>query len=225
MSWGQLNFQEGIRTTIEFLNYFHDYIIVILLLIITFVTYIFLYVSVSPYMDKYTIDSHVLETIWTVIPIVILLFIAFPSLGLLYLIEEVSKPSLTVKVVGHQWYWEYQYSNSWFNYSFDSYMVHELDSAPLYYTLDVDNRLVLPTMANILFLITSADVLHSWTVPTLGIKVDAMPGRLNYLTSKSMFSGVYYGQCSEICGSNHSFIPIVLEFVPIASYLSYISTL
>ena len=225
MSWGQLNFQEGIRTTIEFLNYFHDYIIVILLLIITFVTYIFLYVSVSPHMDKYTIDSHVLETIWTVIPIVILLFIAFPSLGLLYLIEEVSKPSLTVKVVGHQWYWEYQYSNSWFNHSFDSYMVHELDSAPLYYTLDVDNRLVLPTMANILFLITSADVLHSWTVPTLGIKVDAMPGRLNYLTSKSMFSGVYYGQCSEICGSNHSFIPIVLEFVPIASYLSYISTL
>lgn len=225
MSWGQLNFQEGIRTTIEFLNYFHDYIIVILLLIMTFVTYIFLYVSVSPYMDKYTIDSHVLETVWTVIPIVILLFIAFPSLGLLYLIEEVSKPSLTVKVVGHQWYWEYQYSNSWFNYSFDSYMVHELDSAPLYYTLDVDNRLVLPTMANILFLITSADVLHSWTVPTLGIKVDAMPGRLNYLTSKSMFSGVYYGQCSEICGSNHSFIPIVLEFVPIASYLSYISTL
>ena len=225
MLWGQLNFQEGIRTTIEFLNYFHDYIIVILLLIITFVTYIFLYVSVSPHMDKYTIDSHVLETIWTVIPIVILLFIAFPSLGLLYLIEEVSKPSLTVKVVGHQWYWEYQYSNSWFNYSFDSYMVHELDSAPLYYTLDVDNRLVLPTMANILFLITSADVLHSWTVPTLGIKVDAMPGRLNYLTSKSMFSGVYYGQCSEICGSNHSFIPIVLEFVPIASYLSYISTL
>jgi cytochrome c oxidase subunit 2 len=225
ITWGQLNFQEGIRTTIEFLNYFHDYIIVILLLIITFVTYIFLYVSVSPYMDKYTIDSHVLETIWTVIPIVILLFIAFPSLGLLYLIEEVSKPSLTVKVVGHQWYWEYQYSNSWFNYSFDSYMVHELDSAPLYYTLDVDNRLVLPTMANILFLITSADVLHSWTVPTLGIKVDAMPGRLNYLTSKSIFSGVYYGQCSEICGSNHSFIPIVLEFVPIASYLSYISTL
>ena len=225
IAWGQLNFQEGIRTTIEFLNYFHDYIIVILLLIITFVTYMFLYVSASPYIDKYTIDSHVLETVWTLVPIVILLFIAFPSLGLLYLMEEVSKPSLTVKVVGHQWYWEYQYSNSWFNHSFDSYMVHELDSAPLYYTLDVDNRLVLPTIANILFLITSADVLHSWTVPTLGIKVDAMPGRLNYLTSKSIFSGVYYGQCSEICGSNHSFIPIVLEFVPIASYLSYIRTL
>lgn len=225
IAWGQLNFQEGISTSIEFINYLHDYIIVILLLILTFVTYIFIYVSARPYVDKYTMDSHVLETVWTVVPMIILLFIAFPSLGLLYLIEEVSKPALTVKVVGHQWYWEYQYSNSWFNHSFDSYIVHELESAPLYYTLDVDNRLVLPTIANILFLITSADVLHSWTVPTLGIKVDAMPGRLNYLTSKTIFSGVYYGQCREICGSNHSFMPIVLEFVPIRSYLSYIRTL
>lgn len=223
--WGQLNFQEGIRVTIELLNYFHDYIIVILILIIFFVTYIFIYVSFSPHIDKYTVDSHVLETVWTVVPIVILLFIAFPSLYLLYLIEEVSKPSLTVKVVGHQWYWEYQYSNSWFNYSFDSYIVQELNDAPLYYTLDVDNRLVLPTLANILFLVTSADVLHSWTVPTLGIKTDAVPGRLNYLTTKTLYSGVYYGQCREICGSNHSFMPIVLEFVPMRSYLSYIRTL
>jgi cytochrome c oxidase subunit 2 len=223
--WGQLNFQEGIRVTIELLNYFHDYMIVILILIITFVTYMFGYVSVSPHIDKYTVDSHVLETVWTVVPMFILLFIAFPSLYLLYLIEEVSKPSLSVKVVGHQWYWEYQYSNSWFNHSFDSYIVQELRDAPLFYNLDVDNRLVLPTLANILFLITSADVLHSWTVPTLGIKVDACPGRLNYLTAKTMYSGVYYGQCREICGSNHSFIPIVLEFVPMRNYLSYIRTL
>jgi cytochrome c oxidase subunit 2 len=183
------------------------------------------YVSVSPHRDKYTVDSHILETVWTVVPMFILLFIAFPSLYLLYLIEEVSKPSLSVKVVGHQWYWEYQYSNSWFNHSFDSYIVQELRDAPLFYNLDVDNRLVLPTLANILFLITSADVLHSWTVPTLGIKVDACPGRLNYLTAKTMYSGVYYGQCREICGSNHSFIPIVLEFVPMRNYLSYIRTL
>lgn len=223
--WGQLNLQEGIRVTIELLNYFHDYIIVILVLIVVFVTYMLIYVSFSPYIDKYTMDSHLLETIWTIVPIIILLFIAFPSLYLLYLIEEVSKPSLTVKVVGHQWYWEYQYSNSWFNYSFDSYMIQELEDAALYYTLDVDNRLVLPTLTNILFLVTSADVLHSWAVPTLGIKTDAIPGRLNYLTTKALYSGVYYGQCSEICGSNHSFIPIVLEFVPIRNYLSYIRTL
>ena len=223
--WGQLNFQEGVTVIIELLNYFHDFIIVILILIITFVTYMLVYVRFNPYIDKYTIDSHFLETVWTIIPMFILLIIAFPSLYLLYLIEDISKPSLTIKVVGHQWYWEYQYSNSWFNYSFDSYILYENNQIPLFYNLDVDNRLVIPTMANILFLVTSADVIHSWTVPSLGIKVDAIPGRLNYLTTSTLYSGVYYGQCSEICGSNHSFIPIVVEFVPIKHYLSYISTL
>jgi len=224
-SWGQLNFQEGVSVIIELLNYFHDFLIVVLILIITFVTYILVYVTFNPYIDKYTIDSHFLETVWTVIPMFILLIIAFPSLYLLYLIEDISKPSLTIKVVGHQWYWEYQYSNSWFNYTFDSYIVYENSEMPLFYSLDVDNRLVLPTMSRILFLVTSADVIHSWTVPSLGIKVDAIPGRLNYLTSRTLYSGVYYGQCSEICGSNHRFMPIVVEFVPMSSYISYISTL
>jgi cytochrome c oxidase subunit 2 len=223
--WGQLNFQEGVRIVIELLNYFHDFIIVILVLIMTFVSYMLFYVIFNPYLDKYTMDSHFLETVWTVIPMLILLVIAFPSLYLLYLIEDISKPVVTVKVVGHQWYWEYQYSNSWFNYSFDSYMVHSNSSSPLFYNLDVDNRLVLPTMSSILFLVTSADVIHSWTVPSLGIKCDAIPGRLNYLSSRTLYSGVYYGQCSEICGSNHRFIPIVVEFVPISNYLAYIQTL
>lgn len=220
--WGQLNLQEGIRTIIELLNYFHDYIIVILTIILSFVTYIFLYVISTSYLDKYTIDSHILETVWTILPIVILLFIAFPSLYLLYLIEDVSSPSISVKVVGHQWYWEYQYSNSWFNYGFDSYIVYEKSNAALYHSLDVDNRLVLPTLTNIIFLVTSADVLHSWTVPSLGIKTDAIPGRLNYLSTITSFSGVYYGQCREICGSNHRYIPIVLEFIPTKEYLDYI---
>lgn len=223
--WGQLNFQEGMAVIIELLNYFHDYIIVILCLILSFVTYVFIYVIFRPYSDKYTMDSHVLETVWTVVPIIILLFIAFPSLYLLYLIEDVDNPSLRVKVVGHQWYWEYQYSNSWFNYSFDSYIVYDNNVIPLFHALDVDNRLVLPTLVNIIFLVTSADVLHSWTVPTLGIKTDAIPGRLNFLYTNVINSGVYYGQCSEICGSNHSFMPIVLEFIPINNYLSYLKIL
>ena len=223
--WGQLNLQEGASVVMELINYFHDYIIRILIFILVFVTYLFLFVLLSPYSDKYTTDSHALETIWTIIPMLILLFIAFPSLYLLYLIEDVFKPSLIIKVIGHQWYWEYQYSCSWFNYSFDSYIVHDSSSTPLFYTLDVDNRLVLPTITNILFLVTSADVLHSWTVPSLGIKADATPGRLNYLSTKSLFSGVFFGQCSEICGSNHSFIPIVVEFVPIQHFVSYLSTL
>nr|AGI78544.1 cytochrome c oxidase subunit II [Brachionus koreanus] len=222
--WGQFNLQEGMSTIMELLNYFHDYMMTFLILILSFVTYLFAFVILSPRLDKYTVDSHVLETIWTIVPMLILLFMAFPSLYLLYLMEDVSNPSLTVKVVGHQWYWEYQYSNSWFNYSFDSYMVYEKSDAPLFHALDVDNRLVLPTNANILFLITSADVLHSWTVPTLGIKADAIPGRLNYLSTITPYSGVYYGQCSEICGSNHSFMPIVLEFVPMENYLDYVST-
>nr|QST18668.1 cytochrome c oxidase subunit 2 [Brachionus angularis] len=223
--WGQYGLQEGMSTIMELLNYFHDYMMTILLLILSFVTYVFIFVISSPRLDKYTVDSHVLETVWTIVPMFILLFMAFPSLYLLYLMEDVSSPSLTVKVVGHQWYWEYQYSNSWFNYSFDSYMVYEKTDSPLYHALDVDNRLVLPTMANILFLITSADVLHSWAVPTLGVKADAIPGRLNYVSTMTSYSGVYYGQCSEICGSNHSFMPIVLEFIPMSNYLDYVSNI
>lgn len=217
--------QEGIGVIIELINYFHDYIMMILTIILVFVSYIFFYVILSPRLDKYTMDSHVLETVWTVFPILILCFMAFPSLYLLYLMEDVSSPSLTVKVVGHQWYWEYQYSNSWFNYGFDSYMLHDRSSFPLFHSLDVDNRLVLPTSINLMFLVTSADVLHSWTVPVLGIKVDAIPGRLNSLLSSTAFSGVYYGQCREICGSNHRYMPIVLEFVPCSSYVSHVSSL
>lgn len=193
--------------------------------ILFFVTYVFLYVLFTSKLDKYLFDSHRLEFVWTVFPIVILLLMAFPSLYLLYLIEEFRRPALSVKVVGHQWYWEYQFSNSWFSHRFDSYMVYSKSNLPLYHALDVDNRLVLPTSASILFLVTSADVLHSWTVPVLGIKADACPGRLNYLSTFTPYSGVYYGQCREICGSNHSMIPIVLEFVPMSFYLSYISSL
>jgi cytochrome c oxidase subunit 2 len=199
----------------------------ILIFILFFVSYIFAWVLLCSKQDKFTFDSHSLEFFWTVLPIVILLFMAFPSLYLLYLIEEFSSPSLSVKVVGHQWYWEYQFSSSWFVHRFDSYIVYSKADplVPLFHALDVDNRLVLPTLSPILFLVTSADVLHSWTVPVLGIKVDACPGRLNYLTSSSSYSGVYYGQCSEICGSNHSLMPIVVEFVPMDSYLGYVSSL
>lgn len=225
LTWGQLNLQEASSVIIEIINYFHDYIIMLLIIIMFFVSYLFRYLLLSSKLDKYTIDSHLLEAVWTVLPMVILLFMAVPSLYLLYLIEEYTSPAISVKVVGHQWYWEYEYINSWFSYSFDSYMVYSNASSPLFYTLDVDNRLVLPSHLNILFLVTSADVIHSWTVPSLGIKADAIPGRLNYLSTFASTSGVYYGQCSEICGSNHSFMPIVLEFVPMSYYLSYISNL
>lgn len=223
--WGQLGFQEGLSVIIELLIYFHDYIVIILLIILVFVTYIFLIIINRDYIDKYTIDSHILETIWTVVPIIILCFIAFPSLYLLYLIEDISSPSLIIKVIGHQWYWEYQYFNFLNSFSFDSYILHGRSLFSLYHSLDVDNRLVLPSCINLIFLVTSSDVIHSWTVPTLGIKTDAIPGRLNSLISIRLYSGVFYGQCREICGSNHSYIPIVLEFIPVNLFTNYINNL
>jgi cytochrome c oxidase subunit 2 len=198
---------------------------VILMFILVYVRYIFIFILSRSLLDKFIFDSHSLEFTWTVLPILILLLMAFPSLYLLYLIEEFSSPLLTVKVVGHQWYWEYQFSNSWISHVFDSYIVYSNSSSPLFHALDVDNRLVLPVLSSILFLITSADVPHSWTVPCLGIKADACPGRLNYLRTISSYSGVYYGQCREICGSNHRLMPIVVEFIPMDSYLEYLSHL
>lgn len=193
------------------------------LFIIVLVIYLFITILVKNKTDRFFLESHILETIWTILPILILLIIAFPSLYLLYLIEEVYSPSLSVKVVGHQWYWEYQVLSIANSTRFDSYIVYGSNKLiALFYNLDVDNRLVLPTMSNILFLITSVDVLHSWTVPRLGIKIDACPGRLNYLTCSTPAVGVYYGQCSEICGSNHSFMPIVVEFVPLKNFLNQI---
>ena len=219
--WAQVGLQEGTSVIIELINYFHDYIIIFFLSIIVFVIYIFVIIVVINKADRFFLESHILETIWTILPILILLLIAFPSLYLLYLIEEIYSPSLRVKVVGHQWYWEYQVLSATNRIRFDSYIVYEpYKSISLFYNLDVDNRLVLPSISNILFLITSVDVLHSWTVPRLGIKIDACPGRLNYLTCRVPAAGVYYGQCSEICGSNHRFMPIVVEFVPLKRFLN-----
>lgn len=222
-SWGQLGLQEGMSVTIELIVGFHDYMIVIITAIAIVVTYIFVTVSVTAGLDKFITESHFLEFVWTLVPIIILIFIAFPSLYLLYLTEDSCISGCVVKVIGHQWYWEYQYSGPFGDFGFDSYMLTSGDT--LYRNLDVDNRVFIPTLVPSLFIITSADVLHSWTVPSLGVKVDAIPGRLNYLSLSPSNTGIYFGQCSELCGSNHSFIPIVVERVPVSSFLSYIGYL
>ena len=226
----QLNLQDPATPAVEGMAFFHDYLnsyMIIIGAVVFFLlikTYSLFNSETNKTINNFT-HNNLLEITWTVLPAFLLLLLAVPSFNLLYSLDELINPKVTLKVIGHQWYWEYQYSNSWFNYSFDSYMIHDNPDTPLLYSLDVDNRLVLPTLANILFLVTSADVLHSWTVPALGIKVDACPGRLNYLTTITSYSGVYFGQCSEICGSNHRFMPIVVEFVPMENYLTYVSTL
>lgn len=159
-----------------------------------------------------------LELAWTIYPAVTLGGIALPSLRILYLIDDVTYPSLSLKVIGHQWYWSYNIGEK----EFDSYILNIDDllvgSSRL---LEVDNRVVIPSRIDIRLLVSSADVLHSWAIPSLGIKVDAVPGRLNQYSLISAIPGVYYGQCSEICGANHSFIPIALERVSTADWLKW----
>lgn len=175
-----------------------------------------------------TTHGGLLEIIWTVIPAIILAAIAIPSFGLLYMLEEVVDPALTVKVIGHQWYWSYEYSDyvkeDEDSIAFDSYMVQEedLEEGQLR-LLEVDNPVVVPANTSIRFLITAADVIHSFAVPSLGLKLDAVPGRLNQVGAFIKREGVYYGQCSEICGVNHGFMPIKIQAVSLDDYVSWIA--
>lgn len=185
--------------------------------IIIFVGYIIVRILFNVTIFKGLLHGQVIECIWTTVPGLILVQIALPSLSLLYLIEDSPSPNLTLKAVGHQWYWEYEYSDFWSSqgsFSFDSYIVPEEDlSVGIFRQLETDNRIVAPINSKIRVLITRADVLHSWTVPSLGVKADAIPGRVNQVNFISVVPRVLYGQCSEICGSQHSNIPICLELV------------
>lgn len=169
-----------------------------------------------------------MEVIWTVIPTLILIIIAIPSFALLYSMDELLEPSVTVKIIGHQWYWSYEYSDlrplvGGESIAFDSYMVPDSDlSIGDLRLLKTDCPLILPKETNIRFLITSTDVLHSWAVPSFGIKMDAVPGRLNQTSAFVMECGRYYGQCSELCGVNHAFMPIEICVVEPADYYNWL---
>ena len=220
--WGQWGFQDAASPLMEELIFFHDHAIMILVIIISLVGYAALSLMLNTYTCRSLVEGQEIETIWTVIPAIILVFLALPSLRLLYLLDEVGDCSLTVKSIGHQWYWSYEYSD-FLNIEFDSYMVptNELERGD-FRLLEVDHRVVLPTQTDIRVLVTSADVIHSWTVPSLGIKADAVPGRLNQLRFYVKYPGVFYGQCSEICGANHSFMPIVVEAVPLKNFMEWV---
>nr|AOX48918.1 cytochrome c oxidase subunit 2 [Gelidium crinale f. luxurians] len=169
-----------------------------------------------------------IEIIWTITPAIILLVIAVPSFSLLYAMDEIISPAITIKTLGHQWYWSYEYSD-YLNEDgesilYDSYMIPEEDlEAGQLRLLEVDNRMVIPTNTHVRLIVSAADVLHSWAVPSLGIKCDAIPGRLNQTSLFIKREGVYYGQCSEICGINHGFMPIVVEAVSLSDYITWIS--
>lgn len=174
------------------------------------------------------LEIQIVEWVWTLIPAVLLLQIALPSLLLLYILDETVDRILTVKTVGHQWYWSYEYKDFWsadsnINLEFDAYIIPTSELRDeMFRLLDVDNRTVIPIHTQVRVLISSADVLHSWTVPSLGVKADAVPGRLNQVKFIRQRPGLYYGQCSEICGANHRFIPIVVESVELNTFLNWV---
>nr|QFO87053.1 cytochrome oxidase subunit II [Latreillia valida] len=223
-TWSYLGLQDSASPLMEQLTFFYDHVMLILILIITFVGYIMVSMLFNSSINRFLLENQTIEVIWTIIPAIILIFIALPSLRLLYLLDEVNNPSITLKTIGHQWYWSYEYSD-FMNLEFDSYMIPTSDlEMSSFRLLDVDNRTVLPMNTQIRILISAADVIHSWTVPSLGIKADAIPGRLNQSSFLINRPGLFYGQCSEICGANHSFMPIVIESVSTNSFLNWISS-
>nr|YP_009918108.1 cytochrome c oxidase subunit II [Torleya grandiforceps]QLP89010.1 cytochrome c oxidase subunit II [Torleya grandiforceps] len=222
-TWSNLGFQDSNSPLMEQLTFFHDHSLLILVMITTLVGYLMAALFFNSYVNRVLLQGQAIEVIWTVLPAVTLIFIALPSLRLLYMLDEVSNPAVTLKTIGHQWYWSYEYSD-FLQLEFDSYMIPTSDLPDSgFRLLDVDNRIVLPMKTQIRILISAADVLHSWALPSLGVKVDAMPGRLNQTSFFINRPGLLYGQCSEICGANHSFMPIVIESVPTNIFLSWAS--
>lgn len=215
-TWGSIYFQNGVSPVMEQLIFFHDHTIMVMIIIIILVGYVLVNSCFNKYYNLGLFEGQELERIWTVLPAIFLFFIAFPSLRLLYLIEEREFYDITVKVLGHQWYWSYEYSDLGFK-RFDSYMV--ADEERLFRLLNVDNYLIIPYKINVRIIISRVDVIHSWTIPSLGIKADAVPGRLNQLSIIFNRIGLFRGQCSEICGANHRFIPIIISVVPQIEFL------
>nr|ATN23469.1 cytochrome c oxidase subunit II [Aphthona sp. EMHAU-15071309] len=212
-TWKNFMLQDSVSPLMEQLSYFHDHALMILVIITVLVGQLMITLFFNKLTHRYLLEGQMIEIIWTILPTITLIFIAIPSLRLIYILDEINNPSITIKTIGHQWYWSYEYSD-FKNIEFDSYMLptNELKNFN-FRLLDVDNRVVIPFQSNIRMLITAADVIHSWTVPSLGIKIDATPGRLNQTSFMTNFPGLFFGQCSEICGANHSFMPIVLESI------------
>nr|BAK41982.1 cytochrome oxidase subunit 2 [Gymnorhamphichthys sp. NM-2010] len=219
----QLGFQDAASPVMEELLHFHDHALMIVFLISTLVLYIIIAVVSTNLTDKYTLDAQEIEIVWTVLPAIILVLIALPSLRILYLMDEINDPHLTVKAIGHQWYWSYEYTD-YEDLAFDSYMIPTQDLAPGQFRLiEADHRMVVPMEAPVRVLVTAEDVIHSWAVPALGVKMDAIPGRLNQTAFIASRPGVFYGQCSEICGANHSFMPVVVETIPLEHFENWSS--
>jgi len=217
----QLGLQDPATPSMEGMINFHNYIMIFLISVGCVVLWMLFQAvtnfdeEVHPIPEKFT-HSSTLEIIWTILPAFILILISIPSFGLLYSLDEVIDPTITLKIVGHQWYWSYEYSDyatleGGESLNFDSYLIATSDlTIGSFRLLEVDNKAMLPVETHTRLLVTAADVLHCWAVPSFGIKIDACPGRLSQGSLFIKREGNYYGQCSEICGVNHGFMPIAV---------------
>nr|YP_009734512.1 cytochrome c oxidase subunit II [Acropyga sauteri]QBG38681.1 cytochrome c oxidase subunit II [Acropyga sauteri] len=206
-----ISLQNSNSPSYDMMIFFHDFTMMILIFIMLLIFFILYSLIKNKFINHFLLQSHSIELIWTIMPMLILIFIAIPSIKILYLSDEMHNNKLTIKSLGHQWYWSYEYSD-FYNIEFESFMIplNELKINE-FRLLDVDNRYILPFKYPIRILTSSLDVIHSCTVPSLGIKMDSTPGRLNQTFLIINRPGLFFGQCSEICGMNHSFMPIVIE--------------
>jgi len=230
-AWGWM-FQDAASPTARAIQDLHHDIFFFILVIMIFVFWMifrtmwFFRASANP-KPSMIVHGMTLEIVWTVVPSIILLIIAYPSFALLYSMDEIVHPAVTLKIVGNQWYWSYEYSDYCTtdedSITFDSYLIPEDDLEPgQLRLLEVTNRVILPVNTHIRLLITARDVIHCWSVPSLGIKCDGVPGRLNQTSLYIDRQGLFYGQCSEICGAHHGFMPIAVEAVSEKEYLHWI---
>nr|AFP53909.1 cytochrome c oxidase subunit II [Ceutorhynchus scrobicollis] len=220
-TWKTLFLQDSASPLMEQLMFFHDPTMMILIIITILVSHMMFSMLFNKFTHRYLLEGQIIEMIWTILPAIILIIIALPSLRLLYILDEIYNPELTVKAIGHQWYWSYEYSD-YKKIEFDSYMIPSNELNPFNFRLlDVDNRMYIPYNTQIRIIVTSMDVIHSWTIPSLGVKIDGTPGRLNQAAFNINRTGLFYGQCSEICGANHSFMPIVIESIPANKFMEW----
>nr|YP_009470611.1 cytochrome c oxidase subunit II [Mycopsylla fici]AVF97046.1 cytochrome c oxidase subunit II [Mycopsylla fici] len=219
MDWYKMSFYDATSPIMEQLILFHDYSMLIISSILSMVFFIMIKLMKNNFFSNMILENQKIEMIWTILPTLILTFIAIPSLHLLYTMDELMNPMVTIKIIAHQWFWTYEY-NDFNQVEFESYM----NPSSIIRFLEVDNSTPIPINCQIRFIITSTDVIHSWTIPSLGIKMDATPGRLNQISIISNKSGSFFGQCSEICGMNHSFMPIMIDSIPIKYFISWIKS-
>uniref|UniRef100_A0AAU6QEI7 Cytochrome c oxidase subunit 2 n=1 Tax=Typhlodromus pineus TaxID=3061201 RepID=A0AAU6QEI7_9ACAR len=219
--WCDLYFMNANSPSMEQLIFFHDHSMMVMIFVMIFLLLKLMFMKLNKVIQLNFLENQNLEIVWTIFPIFLLILIVLPSIRLLYLMEESFNSNLTLKVLGHQWYWSYEYSD--FNFMIDCFIkLSDLESSHQFRVLETDEKILLPINCFFRILISSVDVIHSWTIPSLGVKADAIPGRLNQINFFINRPGYYFGQCSEICGSNHSFMPICLKIMSLKNFLNFI---